>query len=122
MRTRTLFSDEPDTATGQTTVEPQTYHNKSQASRASAESAKTFARSQCARVSEFIAATGDHGCTDKEIQTALNLDGNSQRPRRVWLRANGFIQAKGEPEDIVLRGGATVWVSLRPYGVPTAAN
>ncbi len=113
----TLFTDTDDDlpALGPTAVEPTTYHNRTLASRASAESARTFARSQCARVSEFIAATGDRGCTDKEIQTGLNLDGNSQRPRRLWLVNNGFVEAKGSPEDIVLRDGCTVWVSLRPY-------
>ena len=55
-----------------------------------------------------------HGATDKEIQTALQLDGNSERPRRVWLRANGFIAPKGAPSAVVVRDRSTVWVSVRP--------
>ncbi len=137
LKTQTLFPDADDelseyrqkndagesvagTETKQrTALEPKPYHNKTLPSRAAAESARSFVRSQAVRVSEYIASAGEHGCTDKQIQTALAMDGNSQRPRRVWLRDHGFIQAKGEPEDIVMRDGATVWVSVRPFEVVT---
>jgi hypothetical protein len=62
-------------------------------------------------VHEYIAGEGD-----------LNLDGNSQRPRRVWLRDHGFIKAKGEPEDITLRDGSTVWISIRPLANSVTAD
>jgi hypothetical protein len=106
----------------QCSTEPKPYHNGTQPSRAAAESARKFARSQTSRVHEFVASQGEHGATDKEIQTALNLDGNSQRPRRVWLRDHGFIQAKGEPEDITLRDGSTVWISIRPLANSVTAD
>lgn len=98
------------TNAGPAAVEPKPYHNRTLASRAAAESARAFVRNQSVLVLECIASQGERGCTDKECQLALNMDGNSQRPRRVWLRDNGLIQAKGEPEDIVLRDGSTVWV------------
>jgi len=93
--------------------EPTPYHNRTLPSRAAAESARSFVRSQAVRISEYIASQGERGATDKEMQVALAMDGNSQRPRRVWLRDHGFIQAKGEPEDIVLRDCCTVWISVR---------
>lgn len=98
---------------------PMPYHNRTRTSRAAAESARSFVRSQVVRVSEFIASQGEHGATDKEIQTALNIDGNSQRPRRVWLRDHGFIKPKGEPAEIAVRAGSTVWVSVRPLELPS---
>ncbi|MFO1003301.1 MAG: hypothetical protein U0936_23450 [Planctomycetaceae bacterium] len=98
----------------QNSPQPKPYHNGSQPSRAAAESARRFVRSQASRVLDFIAKQGERGATDKEIQTGLGMDGNSQRPRRVWLREQGFIQAKGHPEDITIRDGSTVWVATLP--------
>ena len=69
----------------QSASEPTPFHNRTLPSRAAAESARAFVRSQAVMVSEYIASQGERGATDKEIQTALAMDGNSQRPRRVWL-------------------------------------
>lgn len=125
MKQATLFHDDndeleaDDSNAGTMTQRPIPYHNRTLPSRAAAESARAFVRSQAVRISEYIASQGDHGASDKEIQKALSMDGNSQRPRRVWLRDNGYIQAKGEPEDIVLRDCSTVWVSVRPLELAT---
>ena len=125
MKQPTLFLDDDDeieaddSNAGTMTQEPIPYHNRTLPSRAAAESARAFVRSQAVRISEYIASQGDHGASDREIQIALTMDGNSQRPRRVWLRDNGFIQAKSGPEDIVLRDGSTVWISVRPLGLVT---
>lgn len=94
--------------------EPRPYENGTLTSRAGADFSESFVSSQVARVHAFISSQGDHGATDKEIQAALELDGNSERPRRVWLRANGFILPKGAPSAIVVRDRSTVWVSVRP--------
>jgi len=130
MKSPTLFPDTDDefatessnagtSHETQTAREPKPFHNRTLPSRAAAESARSFVRSQAVQICEYIESQGDHGASDKEIQTVLAMDGNSQRPRRVWLRDHGFIQAKGEPEDIVLRDGATVWVSVRPLELMT---
>ncbi|MEJ7593026.1 MAG: hypothetical protein WKF77_15880 [Planctomycetaceae bacterium] len=125
MKAPTLFPDADDeiesdnSNAGTFTQEPKPYHNRTLPSGAAAESARSFVRSQAVRVSEYIATQGDRGATDREMQIALGMDGNSQRPRRVWLRDHGFIQAKGEPEDIVLRNCSTVWVSVRPLELVT---
>ncbi len=130
MNTRTLFADDDrhDSAerrkrwsvpsshqrpSGAQTI-PAPYQNGTLTSIAAAESARTSVTSQVMRVHDFITGKGEHGATDKEIQTALQLDGNSERPRRVWLRAHGFIAPKGAPSAVVVRDRSTVWVSVRP--------
>lgn len=106
MRTRSLFPDSAES-------EPVPAFNRTAASQAAAVSARSFVRSQVVRVHAFIESKGDEGATDAEIQSALKIDGNSQRPRRVWLRDREFIRAKGSPDRPVLRNGSTVWIAVR---------
>lgn len=115
MKTATLFPDDDNHNTadewnGKAGAAPVPYHNGTLASRAAAEFIRPSVNSQTSRVLDFLKSQGDHGASDKELQAALNMPGDSQRPRRVWLRDHGFIVAKGEPEEIVLRDGSTVWV------------
>ena len=122
MKAPTLFPEVDDDSSQQSPAAncPEPFHNRTQPSRAAALSARSFVRSQAVRVAEYIASQGERGATDKEIQTALAMDGNSQRPRRVWLRNNGFVQEKGHPQEIVIRDGSTVWVTVRPFGVTSS--
>lgn len=119
MRAATLFPDIDDEPAGGESAlpepPPRTYHNGTISSRASATTAREFVASQLVRVSEFIESKGEAGATDKECQIGLDMDGNSQRPRRVWLRDNGYITTKGEPDEVVLRNRSLVWVSVRPF-------
>ena len=39
-----------------------------------------------------LLAAGPAGLTDDEIQVLLGMDGNSERPARVALRKEGFVQ------------------------------
>lgn len=57
------------------------------------------------RVLDYIAACGDHGATDLELQHALGLGGNSERPRRVELVTAELIADSGRR-----RRGHIVWV------------
>ena len=82
-------------------------------SRSAARRVRPKAESQAARIWDYIQQQGDDGATDKEIQAALELDGNSQRPRRVWLRDNGFIDQKPD----TLRNGCIVWIAVKPFVV-----
>lgn len=100
---------------------PKPYQNGTLPSRTAAESARKFVSSQAKRLLDYLRSAGDRGATDKEMQTDLAMDGNSQRPRRVWLRNHGYVKAKGEPEDIVLRNAATVWV-LTSEGLAAATK
>ncbi len=117
MKTRSLFCDEPDQpgADVMPSADLMTMHNRTLPSRAAAVSARSFVRSQAVRVSEYLASQGERGATDREMQIALAMDGNSQRPRRVWLRNNGFVEEKRHANEVVLRDGSTVWVTVRPF-------
>lgn len=44
------------------------------------------------------------GLTDKELQQCLNMDGSSERPRRIELWKQGLIKEGGKRE------GCTIWV------------
>jgi len=59
------------------------------------------------RILEYIRGKGIHGATDAEIQQALKLRGDTQRPRRRELEQAGLIR-----EAIQHRRGCKVWVSL----------
>lgn len=57
------------------------------------------------RVLEYIELRGVHGATDVEIQKALRLRGDTQRPRRRELEQAGLIR-----EAVQHREGCKVWV------------
>lgn len=44
------------------------------------------------RVLEHLRGRGSHGATDDEIQAALDIDGNTERPRRRELEGMGLVQ------------------------------
>ena len=46
-------------------------------------------------VYDAIHRTGDEGMTDSELQRALDMDGNTERPRRVELIDAGLIKDSG---------------------------
>ncbi|HQX51557.1 MAG TPA: hypothetical protein PLY87_02685 [Planctomycetaceae bacterium] len=96
---------------------PLTRRNTTLTSRAAAESVRSCGNSQAVRVWGFIDSQGEHGATDKEIQAGLQLDGNSERPRRVWLMRNGFVKPKGAPCVHVVRERSIVWVVARPLNI-----
>jgi hypothetical protein len=57
------------------------------------------------KVLDHIGRCGYDGATDAELQAALDLSGNSQRPRRVELVEAGLIIDSGRR-----RAGHIVWV------------
>lgn len=101
---------------------PKAYDNGTLTSRKAADSARVFVNSQAARVHTFIESQGERGATDKEIQAALKIAGDSQRPRRVWLRDHGFIKLKGEPSETVVRDRCAVWIVAKPLELPAVSE
>jgi|GEM_PF-601628 len=101
---------------------PKVYDNGTLTSRTAAESARVFVNSQAARVHAFIESQGERGATDKEIQAALKMPGDSQRPRRVWLRDHGFIQQKGEPLEPAVRDRCAVWIASSPLELSAVSD
>ena len=62
-------------------------HNGTDTSRAAAHSVASEATAQRERVYAYIRSCGALGATDQEIESALNLGGNTVRPRRGELES-----------------------------------
>lgn len=79
---------------------------QSETSRDAATMGVPFAVSQRERVYHWLVANGP--ATDKQMQAALNMDGSTQRPRRVELMRAGRIVDWGKRKQENGRS-ATVW-------------
>jgi hypothetical protein len=75
-------------------------------SRAAARGVTPRTGTQRRRVLDYISGRGDEGATDAELQDALHLNGNSERPRRIELVEAGLIVDSGRR-----RHGHIVWTS-----------
>ena len=106
MKPATLFPDDFGDPT-QSNPLPKPVHNGTETSRKAAERVQPKAKKQAVRVLEFIDSRGEFGATDKETQSVLEMPGDSQRPRRVWLTKQGYVKKKPD----VTRDGSTVWVT-----------
>lgn len=86
-------------------------HNGSQTSRDAAERIAPVASAQAARVLVFIAQQGDDGATDHEVQNALGMTGDSERPRRWSLQRAGLIRDSGQRRQSPAGRAAIVWIA-----------
>ena len=86
------------------------FQGHSPTSRAAAQQIASPARSLKSRVHDFIARRGDSGCTDEEIQIALEMNPSTQRPRRVDLVRDGVGEDSGRQRKTRSGRNATVWV------------
>ena len=106
MTERTLFpEDDPDKV-----LPPKLPHNNTPTSKLAAQSMRTLAGAQQQRVLECLQQAGDAGLTDEEIQTALNLSGNSERPRRAKLVELGLVRNTGLMRKTNSGHTAVVWI------------
>lgn len=64
------------------------------------------------KVFDYIRQCGVTGATDEEIQTALGMNPNTQRPRRVELVGLGRIKPSGTRVTTSGRKAA-VWVTVK---------
>jgi hypothetical protein len=62
------------------------------------------------RVLHWVMGRGEQGATDDEIQDALHLAGNSERPRRLELVERGWLVDSGVRRPSHQHGPAIVWV------------
>ena len=60
-------------------------------------------------VLDFLRCRGDVGATDEEMQTALAMNANTQRPRRVELLRAGLIRESGQLRRTGAGRDAVVW-------------
>jgi transcription initiation factor IIE alpha subunit len=61
------------------------------------------------RVLTVIADAGDRGLTDEEIQTLLEMNPSTERPRRVELVERGWVQKTGARRRTRSGRSAVVW-------------
>jgi hypothetical protein len=90
-------------------------HNGTRTSIAAAESKRGNEDVNRRAVLEFLTQRGSFGATDDEMQHFLNMEGSTQRPRRIKLCEDGIVVAKlsdGNPVERPTRKGrmAQVWV------------
>ena len=109
MKQTDMFGDfERQRMTEQTAVETAPYQSHSAESKEAAEKILPVAGTQRRRVYDFIAGRGHWGATDEEIQTALEMNPSTQRPRRIELTQSHHIVACGQRKTKSGRN-ATVW-------------
>jgi len=58
----------------------------------------------------FIKERNHDGATDNEIQRALLMSGNTERPRRIELLRMGCIMASGQTRPTSKGRQAAVWM------------
>jgi hypothetical protein len=84
-------------------------HSGGSTSRAAAREIKPEAGPLCAAVLAFLVGRGETGATDSEIQTALGLSGDTERPRRVALQRRGLVVDSGQRRRTSSGRAAIVW-------------
>jgi hypothetical protein len=84
-------------------------HDAPATSLAAAEAVMPRTGTQRRRVLEYVASRREHGATDLELQQALALSGNSERPRRIELVEAGWLIESG-----LRRRGHIVWKVVQP--------
>ena len=72
---------------------------------------KLTAASMREKVFSAIRRAGSSGLTDLEVQALLQMDGNTQRPRRVELAKAKRIKPSGEKRATTSGRKATVWIA-----------
>jgi len=68
--------------------------------------------SKRAAVYQFVLDHHEHGATDEEIQTGLDMNPSTERPRRVELVEQGLLVDSGRTRLTRSRRSAVVWVAV----------
>jgi hypothetical protein len=64
----------------------------------------------------YIASKGGYGATDEEIQTMLDMNPSTERPRRGELVKAGKVRDSGNRRETISRRKAIVWVAVLQQG------
>lgn len=94
-------------------VEPMRFPRANRTPETRAEAARAIRPTATARrekVLRFIVSRGVRGATDLEVQEALAMDGNTQRPRRVELVAAGLVKDSGCVRLTPSNRKSVVWI------------
>lgn len=87
-------------------------HSGSRTSRQAAAAIQPNAATLRAAVLRYLNQRGGRGATDQEIQMALNMGGDTERPRRGELVAGGLVEDSGFTRKTSTGREATVWVAV----------
>lgn len=63
------------------------------------------------KVRDYLLNCGADGATDQEIQAALQMDPNTQRPRRIELVEARKVLDSGKQRKTLSGRAATVWIA-----------
>ena len=100
---RNLFDEEPEPP----------YQQHSETSREAAVAIAPDMGTLRGKVYAYIQQCGDDGATDEEIQSALEMNPSTERPRRIELCAMRLVRDSGRSQ--LTRSGrrAVVWIEER---------
>lgn len=87
------------------------YQRHSETSKESALNAEPKAGTKRFLLLEFLRARGAVGATDEEMQDALHINPNTQRPRRGELVERKFVVESDITRTTTSGGKATVWIA-----------
>ena len=85
------------------------YQRHSETSKKAALEIQPEAQTLRDRVEHFIQESGRYGATDEEIQDFLDMEGSTERPRRVELLKMGKIVDSGRKRKTRSNREAVVW-------------
>jgi hypothetical protein len=66
------------------------------------------------RIYAFLKEQGTHGATDQELEDALGIPGNTERPSRLGLVKGGHVKATKRWRYTRAHFRAIVWVAIKP--------
>lgn len=95
-----------------TTVAEGLTPNSTATSNAAAVAIAPNARTLRGQVYDLLVERGQHGATDEEMQTLLNMNPSTQRPRRGELVTDGRVADSGRTRATRSGRSAVVWVAL----------
>lgn len=88
------------------------FQGHSETSESAALLAQESAPTKRARVYRYLVEQGWGGATDEEIQLALRMDANTERPRRCELLEKRLIMDSRRTRMTRSGRAATVWVAI----------
>lgn len=100
----------PDSLVARLPLMPPVRNDAPETSRVAAGRIAGHAGTLRAAVLSMLRERGEHGATDQEIQTALELSSDTEVPRRWELVKAGAVVASGRKRKTRSNCPATVWV------------
>jgi len=87
------------------------HQRRSPTSRAAAIQMLPTAGTKRRLVYDFLLSSAKYGGTDEQMQVALQMPGNVQRPRRIELVAVGLVRDSGRTRKTRAGRQAVIWIA-----------